>query len=187
MLCLETFTTDHGGEVLSNNFHHWLGEQGIFHMAGPPSTPNNNAIIERSTQTLEYMAFAMLETCEKPKGFWPLAFKTARQIVDRIPCQSNSGAITSYEAYYGGKPDLSSFRISGCVCYAYVAPKDRKKLNKKCRRGVFVGFSEERRGFKILLDGKSKTIVARSVVFNEKELIDRVWCRFSNNCDTTAT
>ena len=37
------------------------------------------------------------------------------------------------------------------------------------------------------MDGQNKTIVARSVVFNEKELIDRVRYRFSDNRDTTTT
>ena len=32
VLCLETFTMDHGGEVLSNTFQHWLGEQGIYYI-----------------------------------------------------------------------------------------------------------------------------------------------------------
>ena len=46
VLCLETFTMDHGGEVLSNAFQNWLEEQGIFHLTGPSSTPNDNAVIE---------------------------------------------------------------------------------------------------------------------------------------------
>ena len=45
------------------------------------------------------------------------------------------------------------------------------KLSARSVKGVFVGYNEERRAFRILPDGSNKYIVSRSVTFNETNLL----------------
>ena len=57
---LETLMTDHGGEVLSTSFTLWPKQRGVFHLTGARKEPNYNAVIERASEVLENMAFAMI-------------------------------------------------------------------------------------------------------------------------------
>ena len=41
---IETLTSDHGGEVLSNEFRRWLKMHGVFHLTVPRREPNYNSI-----------------------------------------------------------------------------------------------------------------------------------------------
>ena len=74
---VETLTSDHGGEVLSNDFRRWLKLHGVFHLTAPRCEPNYNAVIERSSAVMENMAFAMLHHASKPKSWWDYAFDWA--------------------------------------------------------------------------------------------------------------
>ena len=42
---VETLTTDHGGEVLSNTFKIWLKTAGVFHMTAAAKEPKYNDVI----------------------------------------------------------------------------------------------------------------------------------------------
>ena len=44
-------------------------------------------------------------------------------------------------------------------------------MEPRAQRGVFVGIDEERRSYRIVLDGTRKYTVARSVVFYEQSLV----------------
>ena len=143
---VETLTTDHGGEVLSNNFQSWLQQHGIFHMTAPRGEPNYNAVIERAYHVLENMGFAMIFHAKKPRAWWHWAFDWATYILNRCPRRSNNNSITPFEAFFGEKPDLADIRVFGCICYPVVLLSDHKHLTPRAQRGVFVGVDEKRRG-----------------------------------------
>ena len=70
---VETLSSDHGGEVLSNEFRKWLRMHGIFHLTAPRHEPNYNAVVERSSTVMENMAFAMIHHAHKPRSWWDCA------------------------------------------------------------------------------------------------------------------
>jgi len=121
---VETFTSDHGGEVLSNAFRTWLKTIGVFHMTAAAREPNYNAMIERASAVMENMSFAMLHHAKKPNFYWDYAFDWANYILDRCPRRSNNGAIMPFEAFFGQQPDLKDIRIFGCICFALVHPSE---------------------------------------------------------------
>ena len=42
----------------------------------------------------------------------------------------------------GKKPNLSRMRVFGSVCYTY--KHDKKKLDSRCEKGVFIGYDKYR-------------------------------------------
>ena len=62
-------------------------------------------------------------------------------------------ALHRLKLFFGDKPDLSDLRIFGCVCFPLVLPSQHKHLTPRAQRGVFVGVDEERRGYRVVLDG----------------------------------
>ena len=184
---VETLTSDHGGDVLSKQFQNWLGFRGIFHLTAPGREPNYNAVIERASAVMEQMGFAFLKHANRPRSWWDLAFDHAVFILDRCPRRSNQSSITPFEAFFGVKPDLSDIRIFGCIAYAHVSPAEHQHLEPRAQRGIYVGNDESRRGFKLVLDGKRKPIVARSVVFYEQTLIDAMYSALQHTSSEVST
>ena len=164
---VETLTSDHGGEVISNDFQNWLRNNGIYHITAPRREPNYNSIIERSSAVVENMGFAMLKHAGRTKSWWNVAFDYAMYVLDRCPRRSKP-----FEEFYKQKPDLSNLRIFGCIGYAHVLPVDHKHLEPRAQRGIFVGFDEERRGVRVILDGQRKYTVHRTVVYYEHTLLN---------------
>ena len=80
-------------------------------------------------------------------------------------------------------PDLSSFRVFGCMAYYWLDPEiptlpshlsSREEYSgtgslslSRAARGMFVGYDEHCRAYRILPDGASHYIVARVVIFDE--------------------
>ena len=118
----------------------------------------------------------MLKAAEQSVRLWHYAFQAACFVMDRSPRRSNVNSITPFEAFFGRKPDLSTLRIFGCLCYAYINSTDRRSLEPLAIRGTFVGYSEQRslRGYKVIPDGKFTHIIARTVIFNEQLLLEKL-------------
>ena len=85
---------------------------------------------------------------------------------NRSPTSSFKGA-TPYERWHGVKPNVEHLRVFGCKVYAHVPAEKRKKLDQKAEKGVFVGYLEGSKGYKIYIPETQKFIRSRDVVFRE--------------------
>ena len=110
VLATETFVSDAGGEIISNEFEANLLCIGIFHVTSPRGQSNYNSIIERSIQTKLNMAFSMLDASplSSTSTGWNLVMAHATFIQARCPLRSNPGNITLYENVFGFKADTTS-------------------------------------------------------------------------------
>ena len=84
-----------------------------------------------------------------------------------MPKEVKCVGVTPFEAFFAVKPDLKDIKVFGCLCYALVHPQNHLHLATRAQRGTFVGIDEERRGFRVVLDGARKFMVARSASFGE--------------------
>ncbi|KAH0686945.1 hypothetical protein KY284_017498 [Solanum tuberosum] len=64
-------------------------------------------------------------------------------------------------------PTVSHFRVFGCVCYVFVPDHLRNRFDKKVVRCIFVGYDEQRKGWKCCDPTTNRTYVSRNVVFDE--------------------
>ncbi|KAG8472893.1 hypothetical protein CXB51_034862 [Gossypium anomalum] len=69
---------------------------------------------------------------------------------------------------FGFKPSLAHLRIFGCLCYSQVPAVKRSKLDKKAQAGILVGYSSEKKGYRILDPSTNQVFTSRDVVFNER-------------------
>ena len=61
------------------------------------------------------------------------------------------GHVILEEAFSGKKPDVGHLRIFGCIAYSYVPKEKRTKLEPTVEKGVFVGYSETSKAFRIYI------------------------------------
>ena len=61
------------------------------------------------------------------------------------------------EAFTGVNPEVSQFRIFVYVVYIHIPMKKRTKLEPTNRNGLFVGYNETSKFYKIYVLGERKT------------------------------
>jgi hypothetical protein len=71
--------------------------------------------------------------------------------------------MTREEAFSGKKPSVEHLRIFGCSAYIQVPKDKRKKLVASGNRGIFVGYSESSKAYRIYVLGQQKIEISRGV------------------------
>ena len=109
----------------------------------------------------------MLIESNLPRKFWAEAINTSCYIINRAMVRNSSKKI-SYEMFKGKKPSLAHFRIFGTRCYVHINDKkNTDKFEAKSESGIFLGYSETSRAYRIY-NLKNDTIEeSPHVIFNE--------------------
>ena len=94
--------------------------------------------------------------------------------VPKLECIRNRVATatsgkTPYERWYGRIPDVSYFRVFGCIAYTHISETERRKLDKKATKLRLLGYSNRQKGYRLFNEEKRKTVIRRDVTFNETE------------------
>ena len=79
--------------------------------------------------------------------------------------------MTPFEAYSGHKPDVTHFRIFGSRAWARIQTEKRKDLQPQNQECIFVGYSKDSKGYKLINLTTNKSFIERSVQFQEEPLV----------------
>ena len=74
---------------------------------------------------------------------------------------------TPEEVFSGKKPEVIHLRIFGCPMYIHNLKEKRTKLDPSRRKGIFVGYSEISKAYRIYFPGFKKININRDVTFDE--------------------
>jgi hypothetical protein len=163
---IKTFQTDNGGEYTSEQFDNLLKGLGITRRFTIPHNPEQNGIAERKNRTLLDMARCLMLQSGLPPSFWAEAVNTANYIRNRCPSKSLGGR-TPYEVWTGKKPNVSHFREFGCRVFRLDRQPNRGKFDSRAKEGVFLGYSEESKGYRVWMPNERKVEITRDVKFLE--------------------
>ena len=167
---IKKFRSDNGGEYISNEFKVFLKREGIHHELTIPKTPQQNGVAERMNRTLLEGIRSMLSDSGLNKRFWAEALSTCVYVRNRCPTTTLVDQ-TPYTALYKQKPDVSHLRVFGTNCYAHIPKDERSKLDSKSQKCVFLGYCDNRKGYKLYNTHTNKIVISRDVIFNETEKI----------------
>lgn len=166
-LTIGTLRSDNGGEYMSNEFQEYLQSKGVHHELTVPYSPQQNGVSERMNRTLMESARSMMAHAGLPPTYWAEAINTAVYIRNHVPTTALKNGKTPYEQWYERKPNVSHFKVFGCLVYSHVPNIQRQKLDKKAQKLRFVGYSTQSKGY-CLFDEESSTIyIRRDITFNE--------------------
>ena len=163
---ISTLRTDRGGEFCSTAFSTYLSENNIRRELTTSYTPEQNAVVERANRTIMEGVRSSLYYSQLPMSFWAEAVVYIVYTFNRT-CSRVHGAHTPFELYTGLKPSLSHLRPFGCPVFIHIPDHLRKKLDVKCRKGVFVGYSDESKAYRVWDSDKQQVITTRDLVFDE--------------------
>lgn len=112
------------------------------------------------------MARCLLKGGGFPTKFWVEAIVTSVYLINRSPTQ-DMGNKTPYEVWHVEKPNVSHFRIFGCIIFALIPSQKLQKLDEKSEKCVFVGYCPESKAYRLFNPIISKIIVNRDMIFHE--------------------
>ena len=165
---IKIIRTTNGGEHTSNEFAQYLKNEGIRHEYTIPKSLEQNGVSERMNRTLLELVRTMLIDSGLPHKFWAEALSTACYLKNRSPVRVLKG-MTPYQAFVGRKPNVDHLKIFGCVCYAHVPKDERKTLDSKSVKCIFLGYGSDVKGYRLYDLEKGKILYSRDVIFNETQ------------------
>ncbi|RVX14987.1 Retrovirus-related Pol polyprotein from transposon TNT 1-94 [Vitis vinifera] len=167
---MQKIRSDNGKEYTNEIFDKFCEKADIEHQLTTPYTPQQNGVSERKNRSIMEMTRCMLHEKELPKKLWAEPANTAVFLLNRLPTRVLQKK-TPFEAWFGYKPDLKNLRTFGCLYFSYVPQVKRDKLDKKAEPGVFIGYSNSSKAYRIFQPQNGKILVSRDVKFME----DRQW------------
>ena len=108
----------------------------------------------------------MIEGKAVPKTFRVEACNMAVYILNRSFTKTMKG-MTPLQAFSGKKPSATHFRVFGCDYFVHVPNANRTKWDAKSEKGIFLGYSEEAKGYRLYNPATKKISVSRDVVLSE--------------------
>ena len=103
--------------------------------------------------------------------YWDEDIKCAAYIQNRVP-HKNIYGMTPFEAWSGHKPDVTHFRIFGSKAWARIPTDKRKALQPQSQECIFVGYSEDSKGYNLIKLSTNKAFIERCVQFEEEPLVE---------------
>eukprot|EP00253_Pinus_taeda_P016640 PITA_16640 len=170
---IKILRTNNGTEYESNEFHDFCKEVRIKRETTTPYTPKQNGMAKRKNRTIVEVICNMLHDQRLSKFLWAKAANTVVYVQNRCPHQA-LGSKTPEEMFTGKKPDVSHFRIFGSPIYFHVPKEKRNKLGASGKKGIFVGYSENTKSYRIYVVGQREVEISHDVTFDEDMALSKV-------------
>ena len=159
-----TIRTDNGTEFVNQEVSKLCEKRGIHHEKTCVYTPQQNGRAEREMRTIVEAVRTMLNSKDLDKVFWAEAVNTVVFTLNRAGSSPQKDK-TPYKAWCNKDCDLKIFKEFGTKVGVHIPKEKRRKLDPKSETGVFVGYSEEVKGYRIYLPHKEDVEIHRDVVF----------------------
>jgi hypothetical protein len=164
---IKTLRINNGGEYTSKEFVAFCKSTGIRRELTVPHNPQQNGVAERKNRSIEETVKALLNDQGLSMFLWGEAAMTTIYVQNRSPhCILKD--MTPEEDFLGKKPNVENLRIFGCPVYSHIPKDKRNKLEPSGKKGIFVGYSESSKAYRIYIPEQHKIEVSRDVTFNEK-------------------
>ena len=112
------------------------------------------------------MARCLLFKKKLLKKLWAEAINIAVYLLNRLPMKTLENR-TTFEMWYGYKPSIQNLKVFGCICYTHVLNVKRDKLDQKVKVGIFIGYNNITKGYRVHQTLTNKVIVSRDIKFDE--------------------
>ncbi|PKU66151.1 Retrovirus-related Pol polyprotein from transposon TNT 1-94 [Dendrobium catenatum] len=164
---IKTLRTDGGGEFINNSFNQFCKNSGMRHQYSCPHTPSQNGIAERKNRHILETIRSLLIHSKAPQTLWTHALHTAIHIINRLPTRTLENK-TPYESLFRIPPSYDHLKIFGCLCYPWLRPYAKSKLESFSKPCVFIGYPPTQKGYLCLDPVTNHIYTSRHVVFNEQ-------------------
>ena len=179
MLCLQKFIanienqhgikikvlrTDGGKEFVNTQMRQLVNKHGIVHQTTVAYTPEQNGVAERDMRTVVEGARTILLAKQLPKSLWAEAVNTVVYVLNRtIEVRENKTPLEMWSKL--PKYDINQLKVFGSKVFVHVPKQRRLKWDSKAKAGIFVGYGENTKGYRIYFPDKNFVDIKRDVRF----------------------
>ncbi len=164
---IKRLRSDRGGEFVSNTWDALMQSSGIAHEMAPADSPQANGKAERFMRIIVEGARTILIAAGLSHGFWAEAMAYIIYTRNRSP-HSAIAMRTPFELWEGRLPDLSHMHAFGTPVTVMLTEAQRgSKLNAKAEDGLFIGYDDEPKSYRIWVPARHRVVISRNVEFNE--------------------
>jgi hypothetical protein len=114
----------------------------------------------------------MIHDQDIPTHLWDEATRKIFYVQNRLS-HSALGFKTPEEMFSGKKSELSHLKIFGCPVFIHILKERRTKLDPSGKKGIFVGYCEVSKAFKIYIPGYHHIEIIIDVTFDEEATLKR--------------
>jgi hypothetical protein len=157
---------DNGGEYTSKEFVNFCKDVGIKRELTTPYNPQQNDVAERKNKTIMEVVKTMIHDQDLLMCLWVEATMAVVYVQNRLS-HSAVGLKTPEEMFTGKKPEVSHLKIFGCPVFIHILKEKRNKLDPSGKKGIFVGYCEVSKAFRIYRPGQHHIEINRDVTFDE--------------------
>jgi hypothetical protein len=161
---IKCLRSDNGTEYLCNELESYLEKHGIKHEMTVAYTPEQNGVAERRNRTLVEMARCMMIQSQLSPSFWAEAISTANYLRNRCPSRSINGQ-TPHKLWTGKDFSVKHFQIFGTKGYRLDKTPNKGKFYSRSKKCIFVGYSTERRAYRVWCPDSKRIYATRDVKF----------------------
>jgi len=158
--------TNNGLEFCSTKFNKFCTEEGIARQFTVRNTLQQNGVAEQMNITLLERTRCLLSNAGLNRSFWGEAINIACFLINMIPFTA-IGLKTPIEIWNGKTANYSNLRVFGCNAYCHV---NEGKLVPRSRKGLFIGYGDGVKGYRIWSPSEKKVLLSRDVIFDESHL-----------------
>jgi hypothetical protein len=169
---IKILRSNNGGEYTSNEFGSFCRDAEIKRELTTPYNPQQNGVAERKNRTIMEAIKTMIHDQDLPMHLWAEATRTTIYVQNRLS-HSALGFKTPEEMFTRKKPKVSHLKIFGCPVFLHIPKEKRTKLDPSGNKGIFVGYCEVSKAFKIYIPGYHHIEINRDVTFDEDATLKR--------------
>ena len=122
--------------------------------------------------TIMEVVKTMIHGQDLPMHLWDEATRMSVYVQNKLS-HSAIGFKTPEEMFRGKEPEVSHLKIFGCPVYVHIPKEKRTKLDPSGKKGIFVGYYEVFKAFKIYIPVFHHMKISRDVAFDKKAALKR--------------
>lgn len=161
---IKSLQTDWDGEY--RNVSTFLHSNGIMHRLSCPHTHEQNGAVERRNRVIVEKGLTLLAHSSLPHLFWKHAFKTSTYLHNRTITPSLNYE-SPYQKLYHKISGYNFLKIFGCLCYPFLRPYKKYKIDFRSLPCIFIGYSASYKGYLCFDQSTSRIYISCHVVFDE--------------------
>jgi transposase InsO family protein len=169
---IKILRSDNGGEYTSKEFVNFCKDVGIKREFTTPYHPQQNGVAEWKNITILEVVKTMIHDQDLPMCLWAEATMEVVYVQNRLS-HSALGLKTLEEMFTGKKPEVSHLKIFGCPVFIHIPKEKRNKMEPSGKKGIFVGYCEVSKNFRIYILGQHHIEISRDVTFDEDVVLKK--------------
>ena len=169
---VKTLKSVNGGEYTSKEFVNFCKDVEIKRELTTPYNPQQNGVAERKNRTIMEAVKTMIHDQDLPMYLWEKAAKTTVYVQNRLS-HSALGFKTPEEMFSRKKPEVSHLKIFGFPVFVHISKEKITKLDPSEKKGIFFGYGEVSKAFRVYIPGYHHIEINRDVTFDENATLKK--------------